>query len=149
MKSIFLLPAGLSAVFALSVHAQPPVSAPSADPADATYSASAPAYHSAFDGYQKSAEMRKSVRPSSHAWRAANDAVSKSDMHAGHMQMPSSDAKSQGDASHADHANHQTGHQANHQTDHQTAHPVDRNTGHDTEHNARHGMHQHHQGGGK
>lgn len=134
MKPIFLLPAWLSAVFALSVHAQAPVSAPSADPADAAHSTAAPAYHSAFDGYRPSSDMAQSVRPSGDAWRAANDAVKNADMHAGHMQMqmPSPGAGSSGDA-HAGHADHQAGHQTNHQVDHQTDHD----------------MHHHHHGGGK
>ncbi|HEY6773573.1 MAG TPA: hypothetical protein VI140_06340, partial [Oxalicibacterium sp.] len=93
MKSIFLLPAWLPAVsvlsFALSVHAQPPVPASSADPADATHPISAPAYHSAFDGYRGIGETTEPTPPSRNAWRAANHAVNQADMHGGHMQMPS------------------------------------------------------------
>lgn len=140
MKSIFLLPAALPAVLALSAHAQPPVSAPAADPAAIAYSAAAPAYHSAFDGYRGSGEIRAPVHPSLNAWRAANDAVNKPDMHAGHMQMPTSDTKSPVDASHAGHANHTASHHTGHQAD-QVDHRADRPIGHD--------MHQHHHGDGK
>src|SRR5690606_8451073 len=114
-----------------------PVSAPSADPADAAHSTAAPAYHSAFDGYRSSNDMAQPMHPSTDAWRAANDVVKNADMHAGHMQMqmPSPGAGSSGDA-HAGHADHQPAHQAGHQVD-QTDHQTD------------HDMHGHHHGGEK
>ncbi|WP_188421046.1 hypothetical protein [Oxalicibacterium solurbis] len=132
MKSIFLLPAWLPVVsvlsFALSVHAQPPVPASSADPADAAHSTSAPAYQSAFDSYRGIGETSAPTSPSGNAWRAANDAVNQADMHGGHMQMPSPGKDSPNDA-HASHADHQAGHQVEHQSGHE--------------------MHGHHHGGEK